>query len=116
MSRGNPPACRTYRRGCHENAAGKLVPWNSSLSKLRLQLSTTAKVRRCVWWLVLKAHDLKSADLGGKSDPYCVLELVNDRLQTHTQYKTLTPDWRKAFILSVYITSQFQSLFTLSRC
>jgi len=52
---------------------------------------------------VLRAHDLKSADLGGKSDPYCVLELVNERLQTHTQYKTLAPDWRKVFVLSVHI-------------
>jgi len=50
---------------------------------------------------VLRAHDLKSADLGGKSDPYCVLELVNERLQTHTQYKTLTPEWHKVFILWV---------------
>lgn len=50
---------------------------------------------------VLRAHDLKSADIGGKSDPYCVLELVNDRLQTHTQYKTLSPDWAKVFVLSV---------------
>jgi len=51
---------------------------------------------------VLRALDLKSADIGGKSDPYCVLELVNDRLQTHTQYKTLSPDWGKVFVLSVY--------------
>jgi len=45
---------------------------------------------------------LKSADIGGKSDPYCVLELVNQRLQTHTQYKTLSPDWGKVFVLSVF--------------
>jgi len=50
---------------------------------------------------VLRAHDLKSADIGGKSDPYCVLELVNERLQTHTQYKTLSPDWGKVFVLLV---------------
>jgi len=50
---------------------------------------------------VLKAQDLKSADIGGKSDPYCVLELVNDRLQTHTEYKTLFPEWGKVFTLLV---------------
>ncbi|KAI5710196.1 hypothetical protein M8J75_006559 [Diaphorina citri] len=40
---------------------------------------------------VYKAQGLAAADLGGKSDPFCVLELVNARLQTQTEYKTLTP-------------------------
>lgn len=48
---------------------------------------------------VYKAHGLTSADLCGKSDPFCVLELVNDRLQTHTEYKTLSPTWDKLFVL-----------------
>ena len=50
-------------------------------------------------FLVFKAEGLAAADLGGKSDPYCVLELVNNRLQTHTEYKTLAPEWGKLFIL-----------------
>nr|DBA31955.1 TPA: hypothetical protein GDO54_007709 [Pyxicephalus adspersus] len=33
---------------------------------------------------VLKAEDLLAADFSGKSDPFCVLEVGNDRLQTHT--------------------------------
>lgn len=48
---------------------------------------------------VYKAHGLTSADLCGKSDPFCVLELVNARLQTHTEYKTLAPTWDKIFTL-----------------
>jgi len=48
---------------------------------------------------VYKAHGLISADLCGKSDPFCVLELVNARLQTHTEYKTLAPTWDKIFTL-----------------
>lgn len=48
---------------------------------------------------VYKAHGLTSADLCGKSDPFCVLELVNARLQTHTEYKTLAPTWDKIFML-----------------
>lgn len=48
---------------------------------------------------VYKAQGLISADLCGKSDPFCVLELVNTRLQTHTEYKTLSPNWDKIFIL-----------------
>lgn len=37
----------------------------------------------------------------GKSDPFCVLELGNDRLQTHIVYKTLNPEWNTVFTLSV---------------
>ncbi|XP_033633799.1 multiple C2 and transmembrane domain-containing protein 1-like isoform X2 [Asterias rubens] len=57
-----------------------------------------------VGWLqvkVIKAQGLASADLGGKSDPFCVLELVNSRLQTHTLYKTLNPEWGKVFTFNV---------------
>ncbi|XP_060576164.1 multiple C2 and transmembrane domain-containing protein 1-like isoform X3 [Ruditapes philippinarum] len=57
-----------------------------------------------IGWLqvkVFKAQDLLAADLGGKSDPFCVLELVNTRLQTHTEYKTLNPEWNKLFTFNV---------------
>ncbi|XP_053406106.1 multiple C2 and transmembrane domain-containing protein 1-like isoform X1 [Mercenaria mercenaria] len=57
-----------------------------------------------IGWLqvkVFKAQDLLAADLGGKSDPFCVLELVNTRLQTHTEYKTLNPEWNKVFTFNV---------------
>ncbi|XP_060924742.1 multiple C2 and transmembrane domain-containing protein 2 isoform X2 [Limanda limanda] len=50
---------------------------------------------------VIKAADLLAADLNGKSDPFCVLELGNDRLQTHTIYKTLNPDWNQVFTFPV---------------
>uniref|UniRef100_A0A667ZQU5 Multiple C2 and transmembrane domain-containing protein 2-like n=1 Tax=Myripristis murdjan TaxID=586833 RepID=A0A667ZQU5_9TELE len=50
---------------------------------------------------VLKATDLLAADLNGKSDPFCVLELGNDRLQTHTVYKSLYPEWNKVFTFPV---------------
>uniref|UniRef100_A0A3Q2TX56 Multiple C2 and transmembrane domain-containing protein 2 n=1 Tax=Fundulus heteroclitus TaxID=8078 RepID=A0A3Q2TX56_FUNHE len=50
---------------------------------------------------VIKASDLIAADLNGKSDPYCVLELGNDRLQTHTVYKNLNPEWNQVFTLPV---------------
>ncbi|XP_059534078.1 multiple C2 and transmembrane domain-containing protein 2 isoform X5 [Myotis daubentonii] len=50
---------------------------------------------------VLKAVDLLAADFSGKSDPFCLLELGNDRLQTHTIYKTLNPEWNKVFTFRV---------------
>ena len=48
---------------------------------------------------VIKAEGLHSADLGGKSDPFAVLEIVNDRVLTQTEYKTLAPVWQKVFTL-----------------
>ncbi|XP_034536638.1 multiple C2 and transmembrane domain-containing protein 2 isoform X2 [Notolabrus celidotus] len=50
---------------------------------------------------VIKAVDLLAADLNGKSDPFCVLEVANDRLQTHTVYKNLYPEWNKVFTFPV---------------
>ncbi|XP_077570706.1 multiple C2 and transmembrane domain-containing protein 1-like [Stigmatopora nigra] len=37
----------------------------------------------------------------GKSDPFCIVELSNDRLQTHTVYKNLNPEWNKVFTFNV---------------
>uniref|UniRef100_H3D2W8 Multiple C2 domains, transmembrane 2b n=1 Tax=Tetraodon nigroviridis TaxID=99883 RepID=H3D2W8_TETNG len=50
---------------------------------------------------VLKATDLLAADLNGKSDPFCVLELGHDRLLSHTVYKSLNPEWNQVFALPV---------------
>ncbi|XP_064168736.1 multiple C2 and transmembrane domain-containing protein 2 isoform X1 [Anguilla rostrata] len=50
---------------------------------------------------VIKSTDLLAADLNGKSDPFCVLELGNDRLQTHTIYKNLNPEWNQVFTFPV---------------
>ncbi|XP_015785297.1 multiple C2 and transmembrane domain-containing protein isoform X1 [Tetranychus urticae] len=50
---------------------------------------------------VFRAEGLMAADLGGKSDPFCVIELVNARVQTNTEYKTLCPEWNKVFTFTV---------------
>ncbi|XP_034986361.1 multiple C2 and transmembrane domain-containing protein 2 isoform X2 [Zootoca vivipara] len=50
---------------------------------------------------VLKAADLLAADFSGKSDPFCVLELGNGRLQSYTVYKNLNPEWNQAFTFPV---------------
>ncbi|XP_070781245.1 multiple C2 and transmembrane domain-containing protein 1 isoform X2 [Enoplosus armatus] len=50
---------------------------------------------------VTRAEGLMAADVTGKSDPFCVLELNNDRLQTHTVYKNLNPEWNKVFTFNV---------------
>ncbi|KAL6096423.1 mctp1 [Pungitius sinensis] len=50
---------------------------------------------------VMRAEGLMAADVTGKSDPFCVLELNNDRLQTPTVYKNLNPEWNKVFTFNV---------------
>lgn len=50
---------------------------------------------------VMRAEGLMAADVTGKSDPFCVLELNNDRLRTHTVYKNLNPEWNKVFTFNV---------------
>ncbi len=50
---------------------------------------------------VYAARGLLAADLGGKSDPYAVLELDNARLQTHTEIKTVNPVWNRHFTFPV---------------
>ncbi|XP_071503823.1 multiple C2 and transmembrane domain-containing protein 1-like [Diadema antillarum] len=71
---------------------------------LKYGLLNSLKDIKDVGWLqvkVIKAQNLQAADIGGKSDPFCVLELVNARLQTQTVYKTLHPEWGKVFTFQV---------------
>ncbi|XP_037928504.1 multiple C2 and transmembrane domain-containing protein-like isoform X1 [Teleopsis dalmanni] len=67
--------------------------WHRCLQNLRDVGHLTVKV--------FGATGLAAADIGGKSDPFCVLELGNARLQTQTEYKTLTPTWNKIFTFNV---------------
>ena len=55
-----------------------------------------------VGWLQLKvvrAEGLASADINGKSDPFVAVQVINQYVQTHTEYKTLNPEWGKTFEL-----------------
>ena len=72
-------------RAIHERS--KAFTWRNSFRKFENVGSLIVKVYR--------AKGLYAADLGGYSDPFCVLELDNTRVQTHTEYKTLDPVWQK---------------------
>nr|XP_057931905.1 multiple C2 and transmembrane domain-containing protein 2 isoform X2 [Doryrhamphus excisus] len=50
---------------------------------------------------VLRANELPASDLNGKSNPFCVIELGNSKLQTNTVYKTVNPEWNKALTFPV---------------
>ncbi|KAM9351988.1 LOW QUALITY PROTEIN: multiple C2 and transmembrane domain-containing protein 2 [Symphorus nematophorus] len=70
----------------------------------KFHLKNSYKCMREVGFLqvkVIKANDLPATDLNGKSNPLCVVELGNSKLQTHTIYKSLNPEWSKAFTLPI---------------
>ncbi|KAG8456372.1 hypothetical protein GDO86_002233 [Hymenochirus boettgeri] len=50
---------------------------------------------------IIRAEGLMAADVTGKSDPFCVVEVNNDRLMTHTVYKNLNPEWSKVFTFNL---------------
>ncbi|KAM9816149.1 multiple C2 and transmembrane domain-containing protein 2-like isoform 1-T2 [Syngnathus typhle] len=50
---------------------------------------------------VLKANDLPATDINGKSNPFCEMALGNSKLQTHTIYKSLNPEWNTAITFPV---------------
>uniref|UniRef100_A0A3Q2NWL9 Multiple C2 domains, transmembrane 2a n=1 Tax=Fundulus heteroclitus TaxID=8078 RepID=A0A3Q2NWL9_FUNHE len=50
---------------------------------------------------VLKANDLPATDINGKSNPFCVIELGNCKLQTQTVYRTVNPEWNKVFTFPI---------------
>ncbi|XP_067838951.1 multiple C2 and transmembrane domain-containing protein 1-like isoform X3 [Heptranchias perlo] len=50
---------------------------------------------------IIKAEGLTVADVTGSSDPFCVIELSNDRLQTHTVHRSLNPEWNKVFTFNI---------------
>jgi Ca2+-dependent lipid-binding protein len=47
----------------------------------------------------MRAEGLPSADINGKSDPFVTLQLINQFVQTHTEYKNLNPEWGKIYEL-----------------
>ncbi|KXJ22602.1 Multiple C2 and transmembrane domain-containing protein 1 [Exaiptasia diaphana] len=70
----------------------------------RFGLKNTPKKIKQIGWLQVKLHravGLASADLGGASDPFAVVEVNNQRLVTHTIYKTLNPAWNKIWEMEI---------------
>ena len=68
----------------------------------QFSLKKTPKKIKEIGWLQMKLHravGLASADIGGLSDPFAVIELNNQRIVTPTIYKTLNPPWSKVYEL-----------------
>jgi hypothetical protein len=65
-----------------------------SIEKIPKDAEQEADVRCFV--TIKAAHNLRSADWGGRSDPYCTCEIINkpkSKFQTKVLFKTLEPVW-----------------------
>lgn len=79
--------------------SGHITPFCCDIQKVICFSAKRLQLKFNFLFTVYKAENLVSADINGKSDPFCVLELVNERLRTGTEYKTLCPEWNKVFEL-----------------
>ena len=48
-------------------------------------------------------------DVGGKSDPYCIVTVGEEEAKTVIQYNTVNPDWNASFSFSLNNGPHFQS-------
>ena len=79
-----------------EHLAGKSCALSGAAEPLTATESVgTARVR------VLRGHSLEAKDGGGKSDPYVVLTVGKQKLQTKTKKLTINPVWDETLELEV---------------
>lgn len=71
----------------------------SEAQKMRNNPPNLFLFKACSSYIFLVHKITSEFSLTGKSDPFCVVELNNDRLLTHTVYRNLNPEWNKIFTL-----------------
>jgi Ca2+-dependent lipid-binding protein len=50
---------------------------------------------------VVEARDLKPMDMDGTSDPYVVLQIEDQRIETNYKKSTLQPVWNESFTFEI---------------
>lgn len=50
---------------------------------------------------VVEARDLKPMDMDGTSDPYVVLQIEDQRIETNYKKSTLSPVWNESFTFDI---------------
>ena len=48
-------------------------------------------------------------DIGGKSDPYCIITVGDEEEKTAVKYNTLDPKWDASFTFPIYNGPHFTS-------
>eukprot|EP00117_Sycon_ciliatum_P030922 scpid70119/ scgid2426/ Rho GTPase-activating protein gacEE; GTPase activating factor for raC protein EE len=59
---------------------------------------------------VISAHNLTAMDVGGASDPYCVVRVGKSTKQTSISLNTLQPEWKEVLTFKVVLPTFDQSL------
>ena len=54
-------------------------------------------------------------DLGGKSDPYCILEVGKQKIQTNYKQSTLNPYWDEAFTFEIESKGQVLNAIVMDK-
>ena len=75
------------------NAASTATMRRSSAPAVPEYVRSRGKVRV----LVKYGTDLAAMDSNGSSDPYAVVQLGDQRMQTKTHKRTLCPEWNQSF-------------------
>jgi Ca2+-dependent lipid-binding protein len=50
---------------------------------------------------VVEARDLRPMDMDGTSDPYVVLQIEDQRIETNYKKSTLSPVWNESFTFDI---------------
>ena len=50
---------------------------------------------------VVEARDLKPMDMDGTSDPYVILEIEDQKIETNYKKSTLSPVWNESFTFEI---------------
>lgn len=50
---------------------------------------------------VVEARDLKPMDMDGTSDPYVILQIEDQRIETNYKKSTLSPVWNESFTFDI---------------
>jgi Ca2+-dependent lipid-binding protein len=79
--------------------------WETSLISISSGKASQAKVgtieQGVAFVTLVEAKDLPNADLGGKSDPFCIIYAGSDQRRSATVKDNLNPTWNEGYELSV---------------
>lgn len=95
-----------------ESSKGKEEKYELSKVENSYGMIRTFKAFKDVGILKVSLHLAKgliACDSFGKSDPYCYVDLGNQRFRSRTVYKTVNPEWERVFYFD--ITELYQNLF-----
>eukprot|EP01087_Luapelamoeba_hula_P001000 TRINITY_DN1075_c0_g1_i3.p1 TRINITY_DN1075_c0_g1~~TRINITY_DN1075_c0_g1_i3.p1 ORF type:complete len:1050 (-),score=333.21 TRINITY_DN1075_c0_g1_i3:60-3209(-) len=82
-----------------QEAAWLAAQQQAMMTQVVTTTTTTSSTIPRIYVTVAEARNLRRSDMMGlgRPDPYCILQLRNQRLQTRHEHKTLNPVWHQEF-------------------